>query len=311
MKRFLLLLLLLPALSVSGAKNQLDSLLNELDLVIKNRTQFNRIRELRIDSLKAMITADADAEDSYKIYHRLYREYRNYNMDSALYMATKKHDIARVIGNEQYQYTANMNISEILGIMGMYKEAFDIADEIGKDKLDKDQLPYFYHLYHSTYSLLYENSLTQKEKSYYGHLVSLYKDSLLQVNDPQSIGYLLVENGKLVELGQYEKALALMTNVIKKIRIMHLSLVHWPTGSPIYTKNRVIPSSRRSIWQYLPYQTCAKLLKAISLCENLPLYCIKKAIWTGRIRILNARWRMRLSARLVSGLWKYRKHCPL
>lgn len=71
MKRFLLLFLLLPALSVSGAKNRLDSLLNELDLTIKNRPQFNRIRELRIDSLKAMITPDTDAEDSYKIYHRL------------------------------------------------------------------------------------------------------------------------------------------------------------------------------------------------------------------------------------------------
>lgn len=216
MKQFLLLLLFFLILPVFGAKNQMDSLLNELDLTIKNRTRFNRIKELRIDSLKTKLDKNTDSEDSYKIYHRLYREYRNYNMDSALYMATMKYDIAQAVGNKQYQYTANMNISEILGIMGMYKEAFNIADEIDKKELDKDQLPYYYHLYHSTYSLLYENSLSQKEKSYYGDLVSLYKDSLLQVNDPQSIGYLLVENGKLVELGQYDKALALMTTCYKE-----------------------------------------------------------------------------------------------
>lgn len=207
----LLLLFFLSVSTVSGARSQIDSLLNELDLTIKNRPQYNRIKERRIDSLKAELISNIDLEDSYKIYHRLYKEYRNYNMDSALLMATRKYEIAQKMGDEQYLYTANMNIAEVLGIMGMYKEAFDIADSIDKNQLEKGQLPYFYHLYHSTYSLLFENSLSQKEKNYYRHLVSQYKDSLLQVNDPQTLGYHLVENGKLVELGEYNEALSLMT----------------------------------------------------------------------------------------------------
>ncbi|MBK5720292.1 hypothetical protein JGH11_05365 [Dysgonomonas sp. Marseille-P4677] len=209
---FLLLLSFFISLSMFGSKNQLDSLLNELDQTIKNRTQFNKIKELQIDSLKTKLTQNLNLENSYNIYHSLYKEYRNYNMDSALFMATKKYDIALGLENTQYQYTAKMNIAEILGIMGMYKEAFDIADEIDRNRLNKDQLPYIYHFYHSTYSLLFGNSLSQKEKKHYEHLVSLYKDSLLQVNDPQTVTYHLIKNGKLIELGRYKDALSIMTD---------------------------------------------------------------------------------------------------
>lgn len=139
-------------------------------------------------------------------------------MDSALSMATHKLNIAQLLNNEQYQYTANMNIAEVLGIMGMYKETFDIADNIEESKLEIGQLPYYYHLYHSTYTLLFENSLSQKEKEYYKQLVSQYKDSLLQVNTPGSSGYYLVENGKLVESGRYDEALTLMLRLYNEYR---------------------------------------------------------------------------------------------
>lgn len=211
MKRTLLsVLIFLSTLSVFGAKTQLDSLLNQLDLTIKNRPQYNLRKEQKIDSLKNRLRHSNNPEDVYNIYHRLYREYRSYNMDSALSMATHKLNLAQILKNEQYQYTANMNIAEVLGIMGMYKETFNIADDIEEAKLEKSQLPYYYHLYHSTYTLLFENSLSQKEKEYYQQLVSQYKDSLLQVNTPGSSGYYLVENGKLVESGRYDDALTLM-----------------------------------------------------------------------------------------------------
>lgn len=270
---FLMLLFFFSILSVSGAKSQLDSLLYELDLTIKNRPQYNMIKELRIDSLKAKLAQASDAEESHKIYHRLYREYRNYNMDSALFMATKKYDIAQSIGNIQYQYTASMNIAEILGIMGMYKEAFNIADKIDRNGLDEDQLPYYYHFYHSTYSLLFENSLAQNEKSHYEHLVSQYKDSLLQVNDPKSIGYLLVENGKLVELGRYDEALSLMTKCYKENKnnesivgslAYGLSDIYEKLGNTEQQKKYLIISAtsdlRRAVKSYISLRKLAVIL---------------------------------------------------
>lgn len=251
----------------------MDSLLNELDITIKNRIQYNKIRELRIDSLKSMLIRNIDTESSYKTCHRLYKEYRNYNMDSALYMANKKYILAQNLGNVQYQYTAKMNTAEILGIMGMYKEAFDIADKIDKKKLDEDQFPYYYHFYHSTYSLLFENSLSQNEKNHYEHLVSQYKDSLLQVNDPESVGYLLVENGKLIELGRYEEALSLMTQCYKENKkdeslvgslAYGLSVIYEKLGNTEQQKKYLIISAtsdlRRAVKSYISLRKLAIIL---------------------------------------------------
>ncbi|MFV0332201.1 MAG: DUF6377 domain-containing protein [Dysgonomonas sp.] len=211
MRRFFILtiFLIINLLTVNCAS--LDSLLMALDNAIKERPQYAQKREFRIDSLKIRLNQSTDLELQYHIFQKLFKEYRNYNMDSALSVSYKKYDIAKKIYNQEYILISEMNTSEILGIMGMYKESLDIIDKIDKHKLDKKEWSYYYHLYHSIYSLLAENSLSQKEKDYYKNLISQYKDSLLQTNDPQTLGYHLVENGKLVELGKYNEALELMT----------------------------------------------------------------------------------------------------
>ncbi|WP_185154806.1 DUF6377 domain-containing protein [Dysgonomonas sp. 25] len=217
MKKLLFLLLLcisLPSLSAGNLPS--DSLLKVLDNTIKLRPQYSMKKESRLDSLKTALNKSTNPQYIYNIYNRLYKEYRNYNMDSALYVAYQKYEVANRLDNKQFMYSSEMNVAEILGIMGMYKEAFDIANEIDKQQLDAEELAYYYHLYHSTYSLLLENALSQREKTYYSDLVSLYKDSLLQVNDPETLGYKLVENGKLVETGRYDEALSLMLQCYKE-----------------------------------------------------------------------------------------------
>lgn len=213
---FCLILIFFTSFSAFCRSSQLDSLLNVLDHTIKNKPHYSKVKELRIDSLKLEINKTSDLDQKFKTYNRLFKEYRHYNMDSALTVGYKKQAIAERLSNKQYYYIANLNIAEILGIMGMYKEALDIATHTNKLDLIPDQWGYYYHLYHSTYSLLYENSLSSKEKDYYGALISHYKDSLLQVNDPKSLGYAMVENGKLVELGKYREALDLMNRCYKE-----------------------------------------------------------------------------------------------
>lgn len=213
---FSLILIFLTSFGAFSKNPQLDSLLNVLDQTIKNKPHYSKVKELRIDSLRLEINKTSDLDLKFKTYNRLFKEYRHYNMDSALAVGYQKQAIAEKLNNKQYYYISNLNIAEILGIMGMYKEALDIASQINKADLITDQWGYYYHLYHSTYSLLYENSLSVKEKNYYGTLISHYKDSLLQVNDPKSLGYAMVENGKLVELGKYKEALDLMNRCYKE-----------------------------------------------------------------------------------------------
>lgn len=216
MKRnILILLVLLGNLSLLTA-NEIDSLLRVLDTTIEHRPFYEQKREHRIDSLKIELGKIADLDQRYSSYYKLLREYRNYNMDSALWIAKERLDIAEKMDREDYINTANMNVAEILGIMGMYKESLDIIDQVNSSKLDEQQKAYYFHLYHSIYTLMSENSFSQKEQKHYESLLSQYKDSLLMVNDPASLGYQLVTNGKLVEKGKYDEALALMLECYAK-----------------------------------------------------------------------------------------------
>lgn len=216
MKKNILLTFFL-LLNVCGfASTEIDSLLKVLDATIKERPKYEQKRELRIDSLNIELKKIANLDERFNLYQKLLREYRNYNMDSALWIANERLEIAQKLKKTEYISTANMNIAEILGIMGMYKESLDIMDEVDSRKLDDKQRAYYFHLYHSIYTLMSENSFSQKEKTHYEALLSQYKDSLLLVNDPQSLGYALVWNGKLVEKGKYNEALALMRECFQK-----------------------------------------------------------------------------------------------
>ncbi|PXV62324.1 hypothetical protein CLV62_12011 [Dysgonomonas alginatilytica] len=215
MKNILLLFFLFLNVCVF-ASNKVDSLLKVLDVTIKQRSQYEQIRELRIDSLNIELNKINDPEERFGLYYKLLREYRSYNMDSALWIANERLEIAQKLNKKEHISTANMNVAEILGIMGMYKESLDIIDQIDGQKLDDRQRAYYFHLYHSIYTLMSENSFSKKEKTHYENLLSQYKDSLLLVNDPKSLGYALVWNGKLVEKGKYEEALALMSECYQK-----------------------------------------------------------------------------------------------
>lgn len=192
------------------ASNHVDSLLRVLDATIQERPYYGKRKEQRIDSIKACLDKTADLEQRYQIYQNLFKEYRPYNMDSALWVCNEKRAIAVALQHQGHICSSDMNIAEVFGVMGMYKESLDIIDRVDRQNLEKEQRSYYFHIQHSIYKKMSENSLSQQETARYERLISRYKDSLLQTNDYGSLGYRLVENGKLVELGRYDEALALM-----------------------------------------------------------------------------------------------------
>jgi len=212
----LTVILLVQIFSVEAMN--VDSLLAVLDNTIDKRQYYSNKRESKIDSLKNQVTITTDLDVKFMIYQELFKEYRSYNMDSALTVSYERTAIALLLQNEQYIYLSKLNTSEILGVMGMYKESLDIINQINKQKIDKNEWPYYYHLYHSIYSLLAENSLSQREKDYYKKLIRQYKDSLFQVNTPNTFGYEMVKNGKLIESENYDQALVLMTSCYKNYK---------------------------------------------------------------------------------------------
>jgi len=256
---FLIFLMLQGTIAFANSK-QSDSLLLVLDKTIKEKSRYAEKREQRIDSLRTVLNKEAELERRYRIYHRLYREYRNYNMNSALSTAKKKLMVANELQNQQLIYIAEMNISEILGIMGMYKESLDITDKINRQDLNQQEWSYYFHLYHSLYFLMSENSISEKEKKHYDKLISQYKDSLLQTIEVNTLGYNMVKNGKLVEQGRYDEALHLMNQCYKKYEHDESQLGTIAYGlAEIYEKK----GDRERQKQYLAISATADLRKAV------------------------------------------------
>jgi hypothetical protein len=257
---FLIFLLLQGTIVFAIHKKQSDSLLLILDKTIKEKSLYAEKKEHHIDSLKILLNKEANLEQRFHIYQKLYEEYRHYNMNSALSIAEKKLILAKELQNQQYIYIAEMNTSEILGIMGMYKESLDIIDGIDRWKLDKQQWSYYFHLYHSLYLLMYENALSQREKSHYGKLISQYKDSILQTIEINTLGCDLVKNGKLVEQGRYDEALFLLNQCYKEYGNDESLLGTLAYGlSDVYAKKDDIEHEK----QYLAISAAADLKKAV------------------------------------------------
>jgi len=213
MKKFILLILLSIALFPVFANGNADSLLQVLDKAIAQRTQFSDKREQHLKELKQAFHRSGNLPDKFRYADKLFDAYKHYNLDSAIAAARTKLSLAQQLQDRQLIFQSQMNIAEIMGKMGIYKETFDSMAKIDKSKLGKDQWGYYYHLYHSIYTLLFNNALLDDEKKQYNALISRYKDSLLQVYDAQSIAYKLTYNDKLLEKGDYRQALLALQQI--------------------------------------------------------------------------------------------------
>lgn len=210
MKKFFIIsfLIILPCFLI--ASPEIDSLLNVLDRTIKLRSSFNEKKEQIIKELEKEVYSTSNPEQKYLLLEKLFKEYRHYNMESALKIAQDKYLISNSMQHKQYVIKSEMNIAEILAIVGMYKEGLEILDKINRNKLVNEEWALYYHRYHSIYYLLSENALSQTIKLHYEQLMSKYKDSMLISNKTNTMSYFYAKNGKLVEQGKYTEALQLM-----------------------------------------------------------------------------------------------------
>ena len=206
---FFWLFLLITSTFVCKA-GEVDSLLNVLDKVIENRSFYDGQRQLRIDSLKTGLKQARTDEEKYGVCRSLFGEYRSFRMDSALWVANQRLALAKKMGSAGSIQSSNMNIAEILAAVGMYKEALDILNSIDRSTLSNQRVPYYFHIYHSIYTLMSDYAFSDDEKERYRKLMFQYKDSLLSISSPRSHSYQIIESGKLITEGKHDEALAIL-----------------------------------------------------------------------------------------------------
>ena len=218
MKKVILILLAIafPGLLCAKDNKSTDALLREIDGLVKNRRTYGVEKETRITDLKRLLAEAASDEQRYGFCGRLFDEYRAYNLDSSFVYAQRKEELAHRMDKLDYLDDAAMNMAEVMGTTGMYKEALELLGKIDRKTLPDYLYGYYYHLYRTIYGLMGDYAVTEKAKKEYYRMTDLYRDSLLQVNASDSLGHALVMADKCIVHARYDEAIDMLMEYYRK-----------------------------------------------------------------------------------------------
>ncbi len=116
-------------------------MLEALDRTIAERDIYERIKLERIDSIKAEIRPGISDSLKYEIYDRVFDEYYQYDIDSAIFYARKKLSSAKRSGSGRHRndviIDAEMDIASRYTLSGMFLEASDIMNDLEPESMPR------------------------------------------------------------------------------------------------------------------------------------------------------------------------------
>lgn len=262
--------------AVQAVGQDTASLLDTLDMTLRESHKYIDARRAKIAGLKAELARAATDAERYRLTGRLREEYRSFDIDSALYFANEKMAAARRIGNASYISDARMNLAETSGVYGMYKEALDYIDSVDKGVLDVYQMEYYYHVYRNIYGLMADNCSNAVIKKRYLALTDSYRDSILLVNSPGSFNYVIVKADKDNVHGRYDEAIKILKGAYSKFDNIHgkalldysLAMAYAGKGDTANEKRHLILSAINDIRSGIREYTSLRLLAVMLYKEG-------------------------------------------
>ena len=262
--------------AVQAVGQDTASLLDTLDITLRESHKYIDARRAKIAGLKAELARAATDAERYRLAECLREEYRSFDIDSALYFANEKMAAARRIGNASYISDARMNLAETSGVYGMYKEALDYIDSVDKGVLDVYQMEYYYHVYRNIYGLMADNCSNAVIKKRYLALTDSYRDSILLVNSPGSFNYVIVKADKDNVHGRYDEAIKILKGAYSKFDNIHgkalldysLAMAYAGKGDTANEKRHLILSAINDIRSGIREYTSLRLLAVMLYKEG-------------------------------------------
>ena len=165
--------------------------------LMEEKERYMEEKELRIDGIKKLLaTPLISDEQCYDINLQLFNEYKTYVADSAIHYALENIHIGERMHQSGKTDDSKLDLSSLYIISGMYIEAADLLESLDRKQLTPLQLIRYFDSYKHLYrNYAFNNPLAPE----YARLSSRYRDSLLQVLDPESNHYQIVYAEKLYD----------------------------------------------------------------------------------------------------------------
>lgn len=218
-RKFYLCLILILCVKVAKS-DTLDSLLLVLDKNITSCKIYSDKKDIRIRTLKEKLHLNQlSNETTYHLQESLYKEYKSYICDSAIFFLNKNIELAQQI-NDSYKLNESIiKLSYLLSSSGMYMEAIDVLKMVNKSSLSKEQLMNYFIAYDHVYGELGYYTQNHKIGTHYTLRSKMYKDSIYQIASPDSEIYLSMEETRLRDEGKLQEALAINDKRLSQVTI--------------------------------------------------------------------------------------------
>jgi hypothetical protein len=194
-------------------------LLRALDAELKNRGNYMKTKENRIDSLKHLFSDTMSVRSKFLLYGQIYDEYATYRFDSAMNYVMKKEKLALRLDDDYYRLDADLDYISLLSTAGLIKEAMDKLESIDRSKITADLLLKYYETSEWAYqkARIYVNDSVFFPE--YFDINMAYVDSVYMHLPVNSLRYKTYEGYILKTNSEYAKAEKVLLEVYRQLEV--------------------------------------------------------------------------------------------
>ena len=198
---------LLSTLCQGAERHDTDKItLSDLDNVICHASEYDRVREGRLDSCRTALMHSKTLEQKYLLYFTMRRTFDRYRTDSATFYAVRSLDAAKELGRQDYISASFLALAKQYMTSGMSYDALATLNRVDRSALPAREMEEMYLLYMSTYESLEVLSMDKSLKHYYSSKAREYKDSIVS-RFPDNV---TIKSESLVVEGDYKSALEML-----------------------------------------------------------------------------------------------------
>jgi len=179
--------------------------LRELDRTIEAKDSYKKQKDSHISDIKSRISLYSSAEEHYGVLDSLYQEYYQYNIDSAVFYANAKLDLAKDAA-PSFVNDALLDLADRYVLSGMYAETINLLENIDPDRLDWPEIPRYLHIYHALYDGMEQVCDDPALRTEYHRIKAGYRDRLYEKIGDDDIAKLFVHSEMLYDEGKAEEA---------------------------------------------------------------------------------------------------------
>ncbi|MCC8038100.1 MAG: DUF6377 domain-containing protein [Bacteroidales bacterium] len=192
-----------------------DSLLLVLDRELAVADRYVGERGAKITQAKHDLTSHPlSDDDAYNVLRTLFQLYHHYDIDSALWVAQQRLDVAQRLDDSSKLMSARLNLAEGSIAAGSYATAQQLLDQLDRSQMRDYHQRYAYQLYAKLYRLLALSNGVPSERRRYELMERIYADSLARVTESsRTLTSRQLINNALAALqnGDKERAKAMLT----------------------------------------------------------------------------------------------------